>query len=215
MKLVIINGSPRGRKSNSRVLTNWIAESIENTLDIHEFFAIETKKYQAVINSITDDCSILIAFPLYTDSMPAILKQLLEAIEVIKGKRKNVRIYYIVQSGFTGANHCRFVEKYLVYYIKYMGYTYMGTAVSPAGEGLRLMPKFVTRNVKNKVKQLADNIKENEPYNKRILAKLTKREKPNFLFCTLVKSGHFGNGYFKYMLRKNKVYDIRYNKPYQ
>ncbi len=214
MKLVIINGSPRGIKSNSHILTNWIVEAIENTLDIHEFFAIETKKYQAVINSITNDCNILIAFPLYTDSMPAILKQLLEAIEVIKGKRKNIRIYYIIQSGFTGANHCRFVEKYLAYFSKYMGFTYMGTAISPAGEVLRLMPKFVTRNVQKRVKQLAENIKQNELYNEEVLAKLAKREKPNFLFCLLVKSGHFGNGYFKYILRKNKVYVMRYNKPY-
>ena len=214
MRLVIINGSPRGKKSNSQLLINWIKDSMGNTLDIHEFFVIETKKYHAVINSITDDCSILIVFPLYTDSMPAILKQLLEAMEVIKGKKKNIRMYYIVQSGFTGANHCRFVERYLVFFAKYMGFNYMGTAISPAGEGLHIMPKFVTCNVRKKVQQLSENIKENEKYSKKKLAKLAGREKPNFLFCFLVKSGHFGNAYFKYMMRKNNAYEIHYNKPY-
>ncbi len=56
-----------------------------------------------------NDSTLLILFPLYTDAMPAVTKLFFERLERIKEKLSGVKVYYVVQSGFSGANHSRYV----------------------------------------------------------------------------------------------------------
>lgn len=214
MKLITINGSPRGVKSNSNVIINWIKEALDEKIEMSLFYALNRESYTEAIDSINDNDVILIVFPLYVDSMPYVLKAFMEAMDSIANTKKNVKIYYVVQSGFGGANHCRFVEKYLVYFAKYMGFEYMGTAIKPSGEGLRLMPPNMLKHTRSIFQELANDISKAIPFNPESLRKLIGFEKPGFLYKVLIRLG-LGNFYFRSKLKKSGKFKERYFGPYQ
>ena len=56
---------------------------------------------------------VLLAFPLYTDCMPGIVKVFIESLEPLCSREGNPDVGFIVQSGFPEAIHSRYVEKYL------------------------------------------------------------------------------------------------------
>ena len=214
MKLIVINGSPRGKSSNSKVITDWMLPFAGKDAVVEEYFAAKTKTHEDVVKSIEDDATILAVFPLYTDSVAGLLKQLFEEMETIRGRQKGVKIYFVVQSGFHGANHSRFVEKYLVWFAGNMGFEYMGTAVKPAGEGLRVMPESWTRKTRECFETLGGNVGAGSRFDEDALKKLAKREKPSALFRWSVRHNVGTSVWFNNVLKKNNAFDNRYDRPY-
>ena len=214
MKLTIINGSPRGKKSNSNMISTWIKEQLPEDTVVQEFYPTKLATHQEIISSLESNSTILVIFPLYTDNVPFVVKRIFEEMDTLKGKLENVNIYYIVHSGFSGGNHSRAVERYLEYFAKYMGFNYKGTAIKPSSEGLRLMPPAMTKRTALLFKLLAEDIIQSKPFDLDIIKKLIKREKPSRAQILTIKSG-MGDMYFKNMLKRNKVLDQAENKPYK
>lgn len=214
MKLTIINGSPRGKKSNSKVIAEWIKNPISNKMDVDTYYAAQIKNHKEIISSLENNQTILIVFPLYTDSVPYVLKVLLEEMDPLKHKMNNINIYYVVHSGFMGGAHCRAVEKYLVYFSKYMGFNYCGTAIKPSSEGLRMIPEFLLVKTRKLFEKLSIDIISEKPFNKNTLAKLIPFETPKGATKKILKSG-VGRGYFNSLLKHNGSYAKRYDRPYE
>jgi len=212
MSLVIINGSPRGKKANSKVIIDWVISGLNQEIDIKEYYAVQIKKHFEIVSQINDNDSLLFVFPLYTDSVPGILKLFIEELESIKSKVKNIKFYAIVQSGFTGARHCRAVERYLIYMAKYLGFNYLGTAIKPSGEAIRLKPAIFNKKTSKKFKELAKDIISGKEFNKEVLASLAGTEVPKQKNYKYGRKA--GNIYFNTLLRKNKVYNKRFDHPY-
>lgn len=101
-KLMVINGSPRGRRSNSRryaeaMLSVWQDEYVE--------YYTASRRVDECIMAM-DGCSdVLLAFPLYTDGLPSglmeLLGQLLEA-ELANG----IRVHAVINCGFKEPSQC-------------------------------------------------------------------------------------------------------------
>lgn len=214
MKLVIINGSPRGKKSNSKVIADWIISGLVNKIEVEEYYAIQIQKHQEAISSIEDGDTILLVFPLYTDSVPGVTKLFIEELDSIKDEVKDIKIYYIVQSGFAGAMHSRAVERYLTYVAKHMGFKYLGTAIKPSAEGLRLMPAILTKNVSDNFKKLSKDILESRNFNQEVLIDLAGFEVPPLKYRKHIEKGKGGKTYFNSLLRKHKAYPKRFDQPY-
>lgn len=214
MKLSVINGSPRGVKSNSKVITDWILSSLDESIQTSEFYAVKTKTHSQAVESISNDSVVLMVFPLYTDAMPAILKLFFEELESIRDKTKNVRAYFVVQSGFLGANHCRYVERYLVHLSKYMGFEYMGTAIKPSGEGLRSMPDFMIRKTRRLFNVLGSDIQAGKKFDEQTLGRLANFERPGALLKFMMKNKRMSEMFMKGMLKQNGVYENRNDQPY-
>ena len=90
-------------------------------------------------NAFSDAENVIIVFPLYTDSMPGIVKEFIEQIYNIETK-KTRKIGFIVQSGFPESVHSLYVEKYLEKLSKRMNLEYSGTVIRGGAEGIRIMP---------------------------------------------------------------------------
>lgn len=162
MKIIMINGSPRRKDSNSMYLLDGLASRIKDKSDIKIFNMSNDDDKGMVAGTIDDNDIIVVAFPLYVDSIPSNMLGVLRDIELkISGKRKNVKVYAIVNNGFYDAaqnsiavdmiwkwcERCRF-EK--------------GCAVAVgAGEMLRAAPlgHGPSTNAGNALDKLADNIK--------------------------------------------------------
>ena len=214
MRLVIINGSPRGVKSNSKVFVDWIVSGLDKNTEIQQFYAVQAKTHKKAVEAIQDNTTVLIVFPLYVDSMPSITKLFIEELDSIAKKTKNVKIYFAVQSGFGGAKHSRGVERYLVYLAKHMGFEYMGTAIKPASEGTRFMSEDRAKITWNRFVDLAKDIQLGNIFNEKTLKELAGYEVPSEEYKAALRKRDGEVPYFTHLLKENNAYDDRFNKPY-
>jgi multimeric flavodoxin WrbA len=115
MQLLVFNGSPRGKRSNTGVLVghfiNGFMETPGNTYVIVHLNRIN--KQDEFVEMFREADHVLLAFPLYTNAMPAMVKTFIESLEPVCGLNDNKAIGFIVQSGFGEAIHSRYVERYL------------------------------------------------------------------------------------------------------
>lgn len=213
MYLTAINGSPRGKKSNSNVIINWMLHALPEDTERITHYATKTSLHQDIATSMHSNQTLLIVFPLYTDSMPYVLKALLEQMEPAKAQFVGANVYFIVQSGFGGGKHSRAVKQYLILASKLLGLTYMGTAIRPSSEGLRLMPDAMLKATKKRFEDLVEDIVNQRPFNPDTLADLIPFETPPWTMKLAIRLG-LGNIYFNSQLRKNSVRSRRYHKPY-
>ncbi len=219
MKLVVINGSPRNRKSNSKLLIDEFLKGFysidKDVADIH-FLASEKQRNEAV-NAFRENDNILMIFPLYTDSMPGIVKDFFERIylEPIKAGK---RIGYIVQSGFPEAKHSIYVERYLEQFTtRRLKSDYLGTVIKGGVEGIQIMPPSMTTRLFASFHKLGEHFARTGKFSESIMEKLRKPytlSAGRLFFHSLMKLTGLTNFYWNSNLRKNRAFDRRFDKPY-
>ena len=147
MQLTFINGSPRGKKSNStRLMGHFIRgflETTENTCEI-EYLT----KYKQDIKTLTEIFAaaqnVIIGFPLYVDAMPGSVKEFLEALALLAGKKNNPALGFMIQCGFPETSHNRYVARYCEKFSRRMGCRSLGSILKGGCEGLDVLPNFLT-----------------------------------------------------------------------
>lgn len=109
MKRLLLNGSPRGKSSNSRLILSWIASGLAEGgagTDIPVLDLARTADIEDQIGAVLDADEVVLAFPLYTDSSPAVVKNFLERMAAIgPGRLVGKRFGFVVQSGFPESIH--------------------------------------------------------------------------------------------------------------
>ncbi len=217
-KLVIFNGSPRNKKSNSKILIDHFLEGYnelqKDFVGVH--YLAETNKKEVLKGAFLNADTIIIIFPLYTDSMPGIVKQFFEDIinlQILKPKR----IGFIVQSGFPEAIHSVYVERYLRKLTYRLNCIYLGTVIKGGVEGVQVMPSFISKKLYNKFRQLGRHFATSWEFNAEIVEQLKRPFKlpaqRRFIFKTLSLTG-VTDFYWNMNLKKNNVYQKRFDKPY-
>lgn len=219
MKLSIINGSPRGKKSNSRILTEQLCKgfcSVENPCDIEELF-IKKTSYPELMNTLENADFAIIIFPLYTDAMPGIVKGFFEEFSHYKLKNKQLKLGFFVQSGFPEANHSRFIEKYLNKFAKRLEIDYLGTVIKGGVEGIKIQPKWMTKSYMELIYDLGQHLALDWEFNQYILKRLANPEKLSFTkltFYRLLAQLGLINFYWDNQLKQNKAFENRFAQPY-
>ena len=106
-KIVSINGSPKGKKATSFAILNHLNEKIENpNRDIYSLLSSKKNGYEKLIDKMQDATDVLIAFPLYVDSIPALLQDFLEEYNKAYKNDKisgDKNLYVIINCGFPEA----------------------------------------------------------------------------------------------------------------
>lgn len=219
MKLVIINGSPRNKKSNSKLLTDEFLKGYHslNSENVSVHFLANHKMKNNIIQDYQDaDCVILI-FPLYTDCMPGIVKEFIEDIVDLKNSKPK-KIGFIVQSGFPEAIHSVAVERYLEKLSKRMQLEYLGTIIKGGVEGIQIMPPFMTNKLYKQFRELGAYFAQNQAFSPELNKKLRNPYKMSsfriFVFKLMLKTG-LTNFYWNSNLKKNGAYQNRFDKPYE
>ena len=76
MQLTVFNGSPRGRKSNSKIILDQFLSGFEttpgNSYELH--YLNRLKETEHFVQAFAEADTVLLTHPLYTDAMPAIVK---------------------------------------------------------------------------------------------------------------------------------------------
>ncbi len=218
MSLIIYNGSPRNKKSNSKLLIDkfLVGYHKENSDEIPVYYLANRRLRQERIEHFKKAETILLFFPLYTDAMPGIVKEFLEDIYDLKDPSPK-KIGFIVQSGFPEAVHSSFLERYLKKFTNRMGYDYLGTIIKGGVEGIQIMPASMTKKLFKNFENLGEYFAKNGAFNPTIKESLatpfrmsTMRKK---IFKLLSDTG-VTNFYWNSQLKKNSAYDKRFDQPY-
>jgi NAD(P)H-dependent FMN reductase len=219
MKLIVFNGSPRGRKSNTSILLDQFTQGYQKDTGypFEIVYLIHTKDVQTHVDLFKQAENVIIAFPLYTDAMPGIVKMFIEALEPLCGAKNNPHLGFIVQSGFPEPFHSRFVERYLAKLAKRLNCEYIGTVVKGGVEGIQVMPPWMTKKLFNRFYRLGSYFAQNAVFDPELLKQLAPREKMSFarirLFKLLQKTG-LTHVYWNDQLKKNGAFDNRFDRPY-
>ena len=152
-KLLIINGSPRAPKSNSKkyarlVKDVWDGETAE--------YSVVTGKHEEAVRQAGECDHVLFVFPLYVDAIPAVPMNFMKVFEKAK-LSENARIHVLVNCGFFEPEQNDTALEIFRYYCRENGFS-MGTALRIAsGEAILTTPFAFL--VKRKVKKLAGMIR--------------------------------------------------------
>lgn len=218
MSLLIINGSPRNRKSNSKILSDKFLEGFaavsQMPYALHHL-ASESRR-QALFTAFENADTVILVFPLYTDSMPAIVKTFFEELFHNKSTRSKT-MGFIVQSGFTESVHSTFVAAWLGKYCRRMGYTYLGTVIKGGVEGIQIMPPAMTKMLFADFTALGRHFGNTGQFDPVLKEKLAKpfRLSAFALWRMRLMPAFLRNFYWNMNLRKNKAFDHRFDQPFK
>lgn len=211
MKLCIVNGSPRGRNSNTSKIISWM---FKDKSDISIFYTAEYADQSQIVDKIKEYDTYLIVFPLYTDAMPYAVKALFERLEKNKATFKGKGVYFIIHSGFPEARQSRPVEEYTRYFAELIGMNCVSTAVKGHSEGFRFLPELFLRKTIHDFSKLGRCVLEGTAFNTECLKRLAYPEKLSGRQLSRYEKKGCGTMYWNVLLKKNKAYRQRYAAPF-
>lgn len=100
MRIAMINGSPKGKNSASRVLLQDLKSCLTENVEIKEFNFSKFQIDERVISELYDCDALVFAYPLYVDGIPSHLLSCLCELEKAGFPNKNCTVFCIVNSGF-------------------------------------------------------------------------------------------------------------------
>ena len=102
MKISLINGSPKAKNSCSDYLLKEIKKLLAENNEIYEFNTRAGILPIRSLETLNSSDAIVLAFPLYIDSLPSHFLRFLEALEIYFKSNKNhtIRVYAISNCGF-------------------------------------------------------------------------------------------------------------------
>jgi NAD(P)H-dependent FMN reductase len=228
MRLLICNGSPRGTGSNTTLLlknfTDGFSAYKENSFEVA--YLQRVKEHASIAEKARRADAVIIAFPLYADSMPGIVKDFIETLgasqrkgRASKKKTEFPPIGFIVQSGFPEAVHSRSVERYLEKLARRLNARrYIGTVIKGGVEGIKDRPPYFTRRLFMAFRSMGRHFGVTREFHPIIMKKLAGMERfspiGRVMFRLLAATGLFDIGWNK-MLKQNGAYERRFDRPYQ
>lgn len=145
MRLLALNASPRGRRSNSGIILGWLLEGWNEAqggplsrLDL-------SQGREAALEGILQAEAILIVFPLYTDFVPGILKEVFDSLALLPpGSLEGKCLACVVHSGFPESAQSEGTAAWLERAAARLGLGFAGCLIKAGSEGFQSMPPQMT-----------------------------------------------------------------------
>lgn len=215
MQLLVLNGSPRGPKSNTRFLTDEFLHGFAarqsnqaQTLDL----ARPSNRDQALATFWQSE-AVLLGFPLYADAMPGMVKEFLDELATRPRPEKRPTLLFLVQSGFPEATHTAPVARYLERLAGRLGCVCAGVLRRGGIEGVRAKPAWMVRGLLRRFRQMGETFGCTGRLDPQALRKLAGRERyPRFalrLVCWFDRLMFWDRE-----LKANQAYEKRLDAPY-
>lgn len=149
-KLVIYNGSPRRRASNSALILKKAVEALGDKVEIRDLK--QGDKWEEWAAAFENDKHTMFFMPLYVHAMPSHVMGFIEKLQASEGS-----ISFFIQSGFPESSQSHYLEAYFEQLALKLGRTYLGTAIKGGVEGLQTRPtKAQEKMVEPMVKAIAN-----------------------------------------------------------
>ncbi len=160
---------------------------------------------------------VILAFPLYSDCTPGIVKEFIESLAPLKNKAHKTKLGFFVQSGFPEGIHTACVEQYLEKLARRLGCPYIGTIRKGGVEGIQHKSERSNRTLYLDFESLGEKFGKTGAIDPLITERLKKPERfPRAmypLFLLMMKIGLVDMGWNR-QLKANNAFGKRYDRPY-
>jgi hypothetical protein len=181
-------------------------------------YLVQANQVSQHVKDFRDADNAILIFPLYTDAMPGIVKNFIEALVPFIHKSGNPSLGFVIQSGFPEPHHSRCVARYMEKLAKRLGCSHTGTVVRGGVEGIQVMPPWMTKKLYHHFYDLGVVYGKTGGFDKHIIQKLAPREKLSWGMKAFYRIGSwFGmtNFYWNSQLKSNKAFDQRFAQPFK
>lgn len=218
MRITLFNGSPRRKASNSKLLMDQFLKGYhavkEDGIDVYYLADIQKSETHKEAYSKSD--IVLIIFPLYTDSMPGIVKYFIEQIYLLPFNPER-KVGFIVQSDFPEAKHPVFVEQYLERLIHRTHNRFLGTIIKEGVEGIQVRSARKNRKLFHQFFLSGKYFGENGQFDQNMARQMAAPYQFNkfiLLVLKLMSLTGLMNIYWNRKLMEHNAYQKRFAKPY-
>ncbi|HII4495099.1 hypothetical protein H8J94_04630 [Clostridium perfringens] len=168
-KVIIINGSPRAPRSNSKEYGEIFSSYYKGQADT---FNITKKNHKEICSKIEDYTDILLVFPLYADGLPVTMLNFLKVLEENPPKNKP-KVNVIVNCGFIEPEQNNVCIDMVKLFCKQNTYEFNSVLSIGGGEAILGTPFKIF--VKWKIKKLAKSIYNNTVENLSVTMPISKK----------------------------------------
>jgi hypothetical protein len=221
IRAALLVGSPRGPSSTSNSLGDFLVEELQqNGVTTEKAFICQclgSDENRATLLRLVDESNLIVlAFPLYVDSLPS---QVIETLELIAehekakqevGKKSFVAI---VNSGFPEAKHNDTALAVCRLFAKQAGFNWAGGLAMGGGGMITGLPLAEmggqVRNQKKALEIAADALARGEPIPEHAVVLMSKLGFPRLLYLWM------GNRGWKQEAKKHISIEKMYNQPYR
>ena len=139
MRLAVFNGSPRGKGGNTGILLSHFLKGFTEIRgnESIEYCIKENCDCNVLTQAFLESEYVVFAFPLYIDLVPELFRDFIQSLETKGHRTGNIQLLFLIQSGFSDIQHCRFVHKYCEKMAERIGCRYVGSVVRCSCRGLR------------------------------------------------------------------------------
>lgn len=216
MKTIILNGSPKKNinESNTEIFINEFMKNMKEKCTVKYIIREDNVK---LAKALGDYDNILIFLPLYIHAMPGSVMKFIEHLDkqILSGKN----LGFFIQAGFPETAQEQFVENYFKELSKQLNCNYLGTVSKGQAAGVYMFPtKF--KKLYKELNDLGRYFEENNSFDKNIVSKISfpyNLEDYPFYMKSLLKLAymlHLDNYGWNMMLKQNKAFDKRFDKPF-
>ncbi len=192
-RAVLLVGSPRTKKSTSSSLGGYLMEQLSargietETIQVYTSFN-SAERTQLALEKLDQADLVVLAFPLYVDSLPAPVISALEKIAAHRAATKvNQRFTAIANCGFPEAHHNDTALAICAQFARQTGMAWLGSLALGGGEGLvhgaalkdmdgRAIP------IKKSLDLAADSLADGQPVPQSARDLLARPSVPNWLY---------------------------------
>lgn len=220
--LLLLDGSPRGARSNSAKMLSHVAEGWERAGGgapevLHLARPADYRRAVVAFGEAGRDATVLLGMPLYTDQTPGLVKEYVEALARYVGRQDAPTMGFLVQSGFDEACHSRPVEAYLAKLATRLGCPYAGTIVRGGGEALQVMPDEANKKMWERLRRLGESLERDGVFDAeglRVFAGVERLPAWAAAALSVALKVPVTQSYFGGQLKKNGAWDRRFAAPY-
>jgi len=174
--------------------------------------------FNRAVEAFAEADAVLLGMPLYTDSMPALVKAYIEALAPrLRASMQRPILGFLVQSGFHEALHSRALERYLEKLARRLGSPYAGTIVRGGGEALQMMPDEANKKLWAQLRTLGGQLARDGRFGAPELKAVAGTERFS-AFAAAVAGLAFklpiAQFYWTGKLKKNGAWERRFAAPY-
>jgi multimeric flavodoxin WrbA len=210
-KLVIYNGSPRRRGSNSAIILNRTAELLGDKVEIRDLN--ERNKWDEWAEAFRNEKDVMFFMPLYVHAMPSHVKAFIEKLQVSEGT-----ISFFVQSGFPESSQSHYLEAYFELLASRLGRRYLGTAIKGGVEGFQTRPEKSRMNIVDSMANTMVSLVRDGKFNPKEVGQLAIPVRfgkgIQFIFKLISKLSTVINSFWDQQLKANDAYEKRFDRPY-
>ena len=208
MKLIIINGSQKSGESNTGIILDELNSLVKKEHEVINYvlglIGITSEIYKEIITSDV----IVLAFPLYIDSIPSNVLKILIGLEdfIKKGSVKDIFMYAIINNGFYEGKQTRIAFEIIRNWCEHTGIRFGGGIGQGAGEMIGAtknipLSKGPFNNLGRELKFLMEKIEVKETFGTKYLSPYF----PRFLWRFMAKHTFWHPMAYKNKLKKKDI----------